>query len=103
MDSLTDFMCVCSDTERNKSEACYQRVLQALDATPENLLSKVVYDLQWGYQDDESYAFITSIACDQWCGIRAKVEGPKQADIYVQCDVVEHGIARVWEMAKGLS
>lgn len=112
MKRYTDFMCICGDEPRKKSEDCLARVLEYL-STDKNkvdrgtLLTSVVYGLQWSL-GEEFVGTINGIGCDQWCGVSADVMKSNEstnkyedyAHIYVQCDEVEHGIARVWELAK---
>lgn len=89
-------------------ERDYKDVLKELDATPENLLSKVVYGLTWNLKD--ASATITSIPCDQWCaviatgaryetsGLLAQVGEEERISTFVQCDHVEYGIAKTWKI-----
>jgi hypothetical protein len=103
-----DFMCVCSDESREIVAECLDRVYKDLDCGPHDVVSKVIYALNWslGNQDKFIYGMIEGIPCDQWCAVASTVKiyednEPKDlAHIYVQCDVVEHGIARTWELAK---
>lgn len=109
---LEDFMCICQKESKAECESCYNRVLEELGATPEDFLSQLVYscsDLE--SEQGRFYLHITGFASDQWAAISAEVsyldkalgkwgQYRPHADIYVQCDVVEHGLARVWELAK---
>lgn len=104
--NLRDFMCVCSDEPRAKAEACLERVMKSLEAQPGDLLTKVVYTFQWALGDDY-VAVIDGIGCDMWCGVSVTVSRMDElsrkyrdhAHIFVQCDRVEHGIARAYELA----
>jgi hypothetical protein len=93
------FACVCSDEARAEAEAHLQRAYDVLEADATNLLSRAVMSLQW---DISSPAYITQIACDMWSGIWAETYERKPGteeplfNVMVQCDVVEHGIAVVW-------
>jgi hypothetical protein len=83
-----------------EAQAVYEEVLRRLDATPEDLLTHVVTSLNWDYS-----AHITGIANDQWSGVSAEtysVSYPRDDEaprlkVYVQCDRIEDGIARVWK------
>lgn len=103
-----DFMCVCSEDSKAQAEACYERVCEEFGCEPGDLLSSVVYALEWGLPENYR-AHIAGIGCDQWCGVSVEVfhaaADPKAryeeiGGAYVQCDVVEHGIARAWELAR---
>lgn len=101
---LTDFMCVCTEDAKAQAEACMKRVLTELKTDPDRLLTDVVYGLEWGL-DNECTGAIKGIGCDQWCGVSVGVSRAKgreyvdHATIWVQCDLVEHGVARAWELA----
>src|SRR3954463_271957 len=100
-----DFMCVCGPKSKARAEAVYNEAIRRLGTSPDKLLSTVVYSLHW-----ELDAWIEGIGCDQWCGVSAKGMGkgvldlpvdlddddPKKITSYIQCDVVEHGIAATW-------
>jgi hypothetical protein len=68
----SDFMCACSPEQREISEACFQRVLDEVSF-------RAVHATVYHYGGGESREVGT---------------------ILVQCDLVEHGVARVWELAK---
>lgn len=97
-----DFMCSCTPEQLAQSEECLRRVTVELGAKPENLLSCIVRALQWGLGEDH-FGEITGIYCDQWCAVHANVStvGEVVIEVHVECDRVEHGLARVWELAKG--
>jgi len=95
------FACSCSPEGKNECTSLLKTVKELLGANDSDLLSKVVYSLQIDYQ-----AEITSIGCDQWCGIWSKthdIDGktfePIEPPIFtteIQCDEVEAGIAATW-------
>lgn len=98
MNDYEYFACVCSDEARAEAEAHLQRAYETLDADATNLLSRVVYSLNW---DISEPAHITSMACDMWAGIAAETykeqyEGRPVFRAWVQCDLLEHGIAVIW-------
>lgn len=101
---LKDFMCVCTDEPRARAEKHFQEVCDALDCGPDTLLSRVVYNMTFNLSD-QHYAAIRGIAGDMWCAVNATVYREQSGDyiehakISVQCDRVEHGIARVWQLA----
>jgi len=110
-----DFMCTCNEEASAKCDRVMEEVLKDLttkhkECTRSNLLSQVVYNLQWGLGEQGEAHYVGSIdgiGCDMWCGISAGVavmdkEKGKYVEIggmWVQCDEVEHGIARAWQLA----
>jgi len=66
MKRFDDFMCTCDDDSREVAEGVLEDVKKQLDT--DNLLSAVVYGLQWrlGHNDDEKvYGEITGMYADQ--------------------------------------
>lgn len=103
----TDFMCSCGLI----GSAQCQRVLYAakkqLRATDADLLTRVVYGLECSLGGGYS-GFITGMVADQWARVDAKVyrldfsgERVLHTEISVQCDRLEYGLARVWQLARG--
>lgn len=62
------------------------------ETTRENLLSFVVYALEWRYS-----AYISGIHCDQWAAVSSQTyafgEEKPEVSTYIQCDKVEDGVA----------
>jgi hypothetical protein len=97
-DSHGDFMCVCDDKNRAITEACLARVCEALDCEPHEVVSKVVYSVTWGLPN-EAVGSVTGIPCDMWCAVTGELsKGEEEHSFFVQCDVVEHGFARLYEL-----
>lgn len=100
-----DFMCSCGDG-KGKCEELMKEVKERLSSDTRsvddsNLLTTVVYSLQWDFKD--YVAEITGIFCDQWCAVSAtgykagKEKYEEDVRTWIQCDVVEHGIAATWK------
>jgi hypothetical protein len=114
-----DFACSCgrrAGKDNKNVDRCEAIMKWALDhlstdrngeiihgkVTKENLLTSVVYELQWAYG-----ASITGIDCDQWCAISTSTHDathnketdgydpvdPPKFTTYIQCDDVEDGLA----------
>lgn len=106
-DRLYDFMCICTDDEKAKSISCYEEVCNELDLSSHEprLFGAVVYNLQWGL-DNDWHGYINCVACDQWAGVGIKLsryntmENKDEIDIWVECDIPEHGLARAYQLAK---
>lgn len=100
-----DFMCVCSDESKATTEACTKRVMEDLGDDRGNLVSAVVMALNWGLEGPY-YGQIDFMGCDQWFGVSAVVwtyEDNERKDvgtIWMPCDFVEDGVARIWELAQ---
>lgn len=107
-----DFMCRCNAKSGAEAQACLDRVKEELGADDSDLLTQIAYALNWGLSEEDEdenapryYGSIAGIDNDQWSGVAVDVK--KYASgfsdvgrIYVQCDRVEDGIARAWELAK---
>ncbi len=93
---LDDFLCTCTDAERERSNAVLADVKDLLNAHDSNLLSVIVYDL------DNLGAYISGIHTDQWGVVRGATYAEPRIIFHVQCDKVEHGVARLWQMADEL-
>lgn len=91
MTHATDFICRHGDSEP-EAEKVYQWVLDHLNTTPERLVTAVAYEL-----DAYHNAHITGIPCDQWAGVEAK-KYDGSFSTFVQCDVVEDGLARTIQL-----
>lgn len=86
-----DFICRCSDKERERADAVVAEVLQRLNETAhktrpvtrENFISRIVIDLAW----DHNQSLV--LAADQWFG--AFTDETK-----IQADRVEDAIAATW-------
>lgn len=99
-------MCVCSEAGRKRCEQTLERVVSDVSpGHPEGLLTGVIFGLQFDLPN-ECIGHNLTLNCDQWAGIsltilRSGDDGKyvEHAHIWVQCDEVEHGLARVWELA----
>jgi len=110
---VKDFMCRCRPERAEECDAIMADVLARLSegyetpATPENLLSRVVTSLNWDYDG----ASIEGIHTDQWSVVISEKRGygdveskdfdeqyPVEFRTHVQCDRVEDGIARTWQI-----
>ena len=104
-DSYTDFMCDCQPEGKQRCDECVERVCKELKCEPSGLVSAVVYSITWG--SEKGVGFITGIPCDQWCAVTADFR-PHNEDgevddaisFFIQCDKVEYGFARLWELMK---
>jgi hypothetical protein len=94
------FACHCSEEGKKECNELLEKVYGLLDANASNLLTKVVYSLEWDYM-----AKITSIDCDMWSAISSKTrdmtpdlkeQDPPLFTTYIQCDDLEHGVAATW-------
>lgn len=100
---FTDFMCRCSQESEVEAQECLDRVKALLEASDDDLLTKVVYGLHWGLPEGYSAA-IGGFMCDQWCGVTGSVfcyqdgKDVEVASVFVQCDRVEDGVARAYEL-----
>lgn len=83
--------CVCKDKGKKHAEEVRNKVLEIMNASEaEDLSSWVtwcIHQLNWEYD-----TYITMIASDMWCGVRA--ESPTE-QIYIECDRVEDGLAEI--------
>lgn len=104
-------MCRCSPESEAEAQACLERVKEALGATDADLLTRIVWNLHWclGEREEHFYGYLSEVVCDQWCGVsvivrtygdRSHAEKEDYARIWVQCDNVEDGLARAWELAE---
>ena len=94
-------LCACGDARRQAAEAmladCYRRLgdgtrgMVRFEVTPDLFLTDVVRSL--GGDLTPGYA-ITRIASDQWFVI--EMEDSDDMRVSVQCDFLEHGLARLW-------
>ncbi len=124
-----DFMCVCQPEPLERCERVMSEVCADLEATPESITSAVIYNSQHLEEQDADGNWgpwcslvITGIPSDMWARIDATVErylddaeltrrglDPLSDDveeyetiarIEVQCDRLEHGFARLYQLAK---
>jgi len=90
-----DFACSCGEDGKQRCAKVRAWAMKRLEATPEDFLTKAVYDLSWRYN-----ATITGIPNDQWSVITTD-KSAKQKDgkygvvwgTYIQCDWIEDGLA----------
>ncbi|MGH7792709.1 MAG: hypothetical protein ACREOB_10405 [Thermodesulfobacteriota bacterium] len=96
IETIGGFMCDHGEGKKN-CEKILKNVYKRLDCDATNLLSRVVYSLNWDYG-----VTITGIPCDMWSAVEAESwwvkEGQKPIKVRIQCDEIEHGIARVWQI-----
>lgn len=86
-----DFACSCGDEGKARCAKILAWAHKWLDATPENFLTKSIYELNWRWN-----ASITGIPNDQWSAIttfKPKVGRAAEWGTYIQCDSVEDGLA----------
>jgi len=108
---VRDFMCICTDEARAQAEACYQRVLERAGCEESELISAVVYGLQWNLKT--MTAEVDGVPCDMWAAVSVKCHGDYDENseegedryryrysIWVECDRIEHGFARAFELAE---
>ena len=88
---VSAFMCRHSDDSTAQAASVLAEAREHLLADDTNLLSAVVYRLNFEYS-----ASITGIDCDQWAMVCAETYDHK-FKVTVQCDRVEDGIAAVWK------
>lgn len=99
----TDFICVCKEEGQAEAHSIMSDVRTRLEmgseellpfkiGTKTSLLSAVVISLNWDYD-----AYIVGIYNDQWSAVSAQTyDGLFRT--HVQCDDVEDGIARTWQI-----
>lgn len=94
------FACVCGEESKAEAEWHLKQAYHTLgDGTDEsNLLTRVIYSLTWDLKEPVS---ITAIDCDMWAGIWAETDAKKDDGtplfkVKIQCDLLEHGIAVLW-------
>jgi hypothetical protein len=92
----TYFACSCQEEGKKECEQLLIDVKQLLSADDSNLLTKIVFSLNFDYG-----ARITEIACDMWCEIWSKTyhsneEGEPLFLTQIESDEVEVGIAATW-------
>jgi hypothetical protein len=106
---LTDFMCDCQDEGKQQCAELMKRVYADLNLDEHgraedgfNFLSAVVYCLEWTLPN-EVRGTIVGMSCDMWAEVAIDLWRPGNqtvaAHIGVQCDKLEHGLARAWELA----
>lgn len=115
MKTYEDFMCIHSPEEEARCNDLMARAYSELRCKPEDFLTAVVF----GFEDlpdvdgQSCYARLTGMSADQWCAVGAEVviaghpgygDVPRKdaeviANVYVQCDRVEHGLARLYELS----
>lgn len=108
MENLDDFMCKCSPEGLAQCEEIYQWALSDLGCTAGDFINSLVYAMQWNLDDNEGgtrYGVINGFGCDMWCSANASIytrngDGWDEVKARVQCDKVEHGLARIWKWAK---
>lgn len=93
-------VCTCSDDGAAQAEALMMEVIERLSRgsdvlhpttiEPGNFLTSIVTSLNVDFN-----AHVTSIDADQWFAVAAADDSGR--GYYVQCDLVEHGIAAVWK------
>lgn len=104
--SYQDFMCRCTKESEQECDDCLKRVTDELinPKHPVDIISAVVMSLTWGFGTDDFYGVIDMVGADQWFGISASIykHGVEEpiAGIWVPCDQLPDGFARVWELAK---
>ena len=113
-------VCSCGAEAEAKSDASRERVKAALRATDANLISKIVYNLQFvatdGEPDDEGSPPLvairfTAIDSDMWAGVGAEasryVGAPSDDEVgrwepvyrtWVEADRVEDAFCKTWEV-----
>ena len=96
-DHVAAFACRCSGEEIAKCDEVMTWTLEHLSSpghptTPENLISRVIYTLEFRYQ-----AHITGIHADMWAVITASTYGDLAPErpftTAIQCDELEDGLA----------
>lgn len=108
MKDLDDFMCKCQPEGLTRCEEIYNWALTDLKCAPGDFMNALVYAMQWGLDNREGanrYGVVHGFGCDMWCSASASIferegEGWKETKAYVQCDKVEHGLARIWQWAR---
>lgn len=103
-----DFMCDCKPEGKATCQEVLEAVYRDLETSAETLFTDVVYALTM-LEDDKEQEYsgtITGIYADMWSRIDVTIRGRNSlgdygdvAKIAVQCDKIEHGIARVWQFA----
>jgi len=93
-------MCIHSLKEESRCKQVLYRVKKQLKTDDKTLLSAIIYGLEWGL-DNDCRGWVEFMGADQWAGITVKVyqKDKEIANIFVQCDHLEHGLARAWELA----
>lgn len=117
-----DFMCDCTGAGKIR---CAEVRHSLKTDTNFGVATAAVYALQWGLEN-RCRGHITSIYCDMWSGISAEIyqwppEPPDDLSddeldkwdedhqdqlvgkIYVQCDKIEDGMARVVQLAEEIA
>lgn len=102
-------MCHCTPEGRERCDETVARVCRELETDQTLLFSNVVYSMQDLIDEKETrvWGMITSIPSDQWSAINATLhawdrrtlEYREIVNIRVECDLLEHGLARVYELA----
>lgn len=91
-----EFICVCNDDGKTEAAALMVDVKRRLSArfeeetTDGNLLSHAVWSLELDFN-----AQLNGIFTDQWSAVSA-ARYDKTFTSWIQCDVVEHGVAATW-------
>ena len=91
-----EFICVCKPEGETEAAALIADVKRRLSArfqdetTDGNLLSHVVWSLELDFN-----AQLNGIMTDQWSAVAAS-SYDKTFTTWIQCDVVEHGVAATW-------
>lgn len=96
---FTYFYCDHGDENAEECRVMLKEVKAELGADDSNLLTRVVYELEWGLPEP---AYIRSIPCDMWAAVSAEThqkgaDGEPLFKTYIQCDMIEHGIAGTWK------
>lgn len=96
-DSYKDFLCVCTPESKQDAEALFDDVVRyfkkiSKDSIDIPWLTWIVQDLNWEYK-----AYINSIHNDMWSGVSAKKYSEEEPfSTWIECDIVEQGIAATW-------
>lgn len=107
---ITRFMCNCESNPDGQAECkeIYEKALAYMGRTPpkpEMFLTDVVMSLAHTLKN--LHGEITSLAADMWCGVGVKLYHPcssrEYANIWVECDLIEHGLAKALLLAVELS
>lgn len=92
-DEVLDMSCTCDPVDRADEDACVARVAAALAPLRDGFVNAVVADLMLGGEARQ-----ITILADQWFGV--EIELKDGWTIFLPCDDVEHGLARLWEAAE---
>lgn len=105
---LRDFICVHTQEGVDRAKSILDDVYKRLACSAEDLLTAVVVDLNWTYDVD-----VTGLPNDQWSAVDARSydfsSGSDDGGNYplllkarIECDRLEHGVARLWQLIADL-